>query len=105
MPNMRAARVHNYGGPEVLQFEDAPRPTPGSGEMLIRVHAAYEARAGHLKDYIPLPLHLDVTHGSGAYAEYAIVNEKETALKPKSIDHVHAAAIPVAAVTAWRGVI
>ena len=31
-----------------------------------------------------------------------MVKESETALKPKSIDHVHAAAIPVGAVTAWR---
>ena len=40
MENMKAVRVHNYGGPEVLRFEDAPRPTPDSGELLIRVHAA-----------------------------------------------------------------
>ena len=41
-------------------------------------------------------------HGYGAYAEYVVVKETETAFKPKSIDHVHAAAIPVGAVTAWR---
>src|SRR5438309_508750 len=41
-------------------------------------------------------------HGSGAYAEYVVAKETETALKPKSIDHVHAATIPVGAVTAWR---
>jgi NADPH:quinone reductase-like Zn-dependent oxidoreductase len=46
---------------------------------------------------------LDVTaHGFGAYAEYVVVKDIETALKPKSIDHVHAATIPVGAVTAWR---
>src|SRR5438067_12948138 len=62
MENMKPVRVHNYGGPEVLQFEDAPRPTPGSGELLIRVHAAsvnpidWKVRAGYMKDYIPLPL-------------------------------------------------
>src|SRR5256885_3457561 len=62
MENMKAVRVHNYGGPEVLQFEDAPRPTPGSGELLIRVHAAsvnpidWKIRAGYMKDYIPLHL-------------------------------------------------
>jgi len=139
MENMKAVRVHNYGGPEVLRFEDAPRPTPGSGELLIRVHAAsvnpidWKVRAGYMKDYIPLPLPFilgwdvsgvveavgsgvtkfkngdevyarpDVTaHGYGAYAEYVVAKETETALKPKSIDHVHAAAIPVGAVTAWR---
>jgi len=139
MANMKAIRIHNYGGPEVLQFEDAPRPTPGSGELLIRVHAAsvnpidWKVRAGYMKDYIPLPLPFipgwDVSgvveamgagvtkfkkgdevyarpdvaaHGYGAYAEYVVVKETETAFKPKSIDHVHAAAIPVGAVTAWR---
>src|SRR4029077_16588059 len=40
MENMKAVQVHNYGGPEVLRFEDAPRPTPESGELLIKVHAA-----------------------------------------------------------------
>jgi len=29
MENMKAVQVHNCGGPEVLRFEDAPRPTPG----------------------------------------------------------------------------
>jgi len=61
MENMKAVRVHNYGGPEVLRFEDSPRPTPGSGELLIRVHAAsvnpidWKIRAGYMKDHIPLP--------------------------------------------------
>ncbi len=41
-------------------------------------------------------------HGYGAYAQYVVAKEAETALKPKSIDHVHAATIPVGAVTAWR---
>lgn len=37
---MKAIRVHEQGGPEVLKYEDAPIPTPGEGEMLVRVHAA-----------------------------------------------------------------
>src|SRR5215471_2339159 len=138
MANMKAVRVHTYGGPEVLRFEDAPRPTPGSGELLVKVHAAsvnpidWKVRAGYMKDYIPLPLPFipgwdvsgvveavgagvtkftkgdevyarpDVAHHGGGYAEYVVVKETETALKPKSIDHVHAATIPVGAVTAWR---
>jgi NADPH:quinone reductase-like Zn-dependent oxidoreductase len=44
-----------------------------------------------------------VAHGGG-YAEYVVVKEAESALKPKSVDHVYAATIPVAAVTAWRAV-
>lgn len=37
---MKAVRYHTYGGPEVLKYEDAPRPVPGEGEMLVRVRAA-----------------------------------------------------------------
>jgi D-arabinose 1-dehydrogenase-like Zn-dependent alcohol dehydrogenase len=37
---MKAVRIHKYGGPEVLQYEHAPRPKPKRGEILIRVHAA-----------------------------------------------------------------
>lgn len=40
---------------------------------------------------------------NGAYAEYIAVNSREVALKPKSIDHNHSAAIPLAGLTAWQG--
>ncbi len=141
MENMKAVRVHNYGGPDVLRFEDAPRPSAGPGELLIHAHAAavnpidWKIRAGYMKDRVPMPLpfipgydvsgvvegvgpgvnnfkkgdevyaRADAVHGHGAYAEYAIAKETEAALKPKSIDHLHAATIPVAAVTAWRALI
>jgi NADPH:quinone reductase len=36
---MKAIRVHVFGGPEVLQFEEVPTPRPGPGEGLIRMHA------------------------------------------------------------------
>jgi hypothetical protein len=54
---MKAIRIHNYGGPEVLKYEDAPRPTPQAGEVLVRVHAAgvnpidWKVREGHMKDF------------------------------------------------------
>lgn len=38
-PMMKAVVVHEYGGPEVLKFEDAPRPEPKENEVLIRVIA------------------------------------------------------------------
>jgi len=37
---MKAARLHEFGGPEVVRYEDAPRPIAASGEVLVRVHAA-----------------------------------------------------------------
>lgn len=38
----------------------------------------------------------------GAYAEYIAVKASEVAFKPKTVDHVHAAAVPLAAITAWH---
>jgi NADPH:quinone reductase-like Zn-dependent oxidoreductase len=57
---MKAIVVHEYGGPEVLKFEEYPDPVPGSGEVLVRVAAAsvnpidYKRRAGLTKDFYPL---------------------------------------------------
>src|ERR1700675_2976582 len=137
---MKAIRIHNYGGPEVLQYEDAPRPEPQAGEVLVRVHAAgvnpidWKVREGHMKDFwphkFPLILGWDVSGtveevGSGpaaegrfkigdevyslpnptrdgAYADYIVVREPELALKPNSLHHIRAAAVPLAALTAWQ---
>jgi NADPH:quinone reductase-like Zn-dependent oxidoreductase len=44
------------------------------------------------------------SHGGG-YAEYAVAKVNEIALKPRSIDHVQAAAVPLAATTAWQGLV
>ncbi len=137
MDTMKAVRIHTYGGPEVLRYEDAPRPVPAAGEVLIKIHAAavnpadWKIRAGYLKDMLKYHLPLipgwdaagvieDVGVGvtrlkrgdevytrpdisrDGTYAEYIAVRESEVALKPKSLDHVHAAAIPLAGLTAWQ---
>jgi NADPH:quinone reductase-like Zn-dependent oxidoreductase len=57
---MKAVVVHQYGGPEVLKFEDYPDPIPGPGEVLVRVAAAsvnpidYKRRAGLTKDFYPM---------------------------------------------------
>lgn len=37
---MKAVRLHAFGGLDVLVYEDAPKPIPGPGEVLVRVHAA-----------------------------------------------------------------
>src|SRR5207248_1629541 len=39
-PMMKAVVVHEYGGPEVLKYEDAPQPEPKEDEILVRVIAA-----------------------------------------------------------------
>jgi len=57
---MKAIVVHQYGGPEVLKFEDYPDPIPGPGEVLVRVAASsvnpidYKRRAGLTKDFYPM---------------------------------------------------
>ncbi|MGA8673431.1 MAG: NADP-dependent oxidoreductase [Terracidiphilus sp.] len=57
---MKAIVVHEYGGPEVLKFEEYPDPVPGRGEVLVRVAAAsvnpidYKRRAGLTKDFYPI---------------------------------------------------
>src|SRR6266446_5384852 len=59
---MNAVRIHEYGGPEVLRYEEVSRPKPGPGEVLIRVRAAgvnpldWKFRNGYVKDLVPLPL-------------------------------------------------
>jgi NADPH:quinone reductase-like Zn-dependent oxidoreductase len=37
---VKAIRIHEDGGPEVLRYENAPDPSPGNGEVLVRVRAA-----------------------------------------------------------------
>ena len=57
---MKAIVVHEYGGPEVLKFEEYPDPVPGPGEVLVRVAATsvnpidYKRRAGLTKDFFPI---------------------------------------------------
>lgn len=37
---MKAIRVHQFGGPEVLRLEEVPKPQPGASQVLVRIHAA-----------------------------------------------------------------
>lgn len=70
MPSMKAVRIHGYGGTDVLTVEDAPRPTAGEGEVLVKVHATsvnlfdVALRMGYLAGYfnhtLPLILGTDV---------------------------------------------
>ncbi len=62
MNTMKAIRIHSYGGPEVLQYEDVPRPVLNDDDVLIRVHASgvnpvdWKIRDGYFENMITLPL-------------------------------------------------
>src|ERR1700692_3923330 len=57
---MKEVVVHQYGGPEVLKFEESPAAGAGAGEVLVRVAATsvnpidYKRRAGLTKDFYPI---------------------------------------------------
>ena len=57
---MKAIVIHQYGGPDVLKFEDNPDPVAGAGEVVVRVAAAsinpidIIERSGGMKDFRPM---------------------------------------------------
>lgn len=137
---MKAIVAHEYGGPEVLKYEDAQRPELKDDQLLVRVIAAgvnpvdgmivsgmfskdkklaapmipggdiagiVEKTGGKITkfrsgDAIFAYLSL---RNNGGYAEYAVANEKEAAIKPKSINFEQAAAVPIVALTAWQALV
>ncbi|MGK8556939.1 NADP-dependent oxidoreductase [Nocardia gipuzkoensis] len=129
---MLAITQNAFGRPEVLHVVEVDRPQPGPGEVLVRVAATsvnaadWKARAGLIGGLgdPPLTLGLDVSgvvdelgpgvdrfavgdpvYGmvfGGGNAEYVVAQAGTLALKPRTIDFVHAAALPTAALTAWQ---
>lgn len=55
----KAVRIHQFGGTEVLSYEDAPVPAIQPDEVLVKIHASsinpvdWKVREGYLKDFIP----------------------------------------------------
>jgi NADPH2:quinone reductase len=125
---MRAVRIHEYGGLEVLRLEDVPLPEPGPGEARVKLQASgvnfidiYQ-RTGQYP--LPLPLILggeaagvvdavgpgveDLRPGDrvvyashpGAYAEYAVVPAWKLVRVPDSLDIRQAAAVMLQGLTA-----
>jgi len=132
---MKAIVIHSSGGPEVLKYEDVPRPQAKDDDILIRVMAAAVnpvdvfIREGRITHF-PLIPGMDVAgvveetgnkvtkfkrgdaiyaylsfEEQGGYAEFAVTKQDHAALKPKSVDFEHAAAVPLAATTAWQALI
>jgi NADPH:quinone reductase-like Zn-dependent oxidoreductase len=139
-PLMKAVVLREYGGPEPLKLEEAPRPEPKDDEVLVRVIAAgvnpvdAYVRQGMLskrgRDKRPAIIGYDIAGvvektgakvtkfkagdavyaylsimRGGGYAQFAIAKEGEMSLKPKNIDFEKAAAVPLAATTAWQALV
>lgn len=136
---MRAVIQKSIGGPDVLFVAEQPDPSPGPGEVLVRVKAAGinpvdgAVRGGFnpLLGEPPFILGWDISgtvtalggdvttfkvgdhvfgmprfpKQAGAYAELAAVPAGEIAAKPAALDHAHAAALPLAGLTAWQGLV
>ncbi len=81
---MKAIRVHQFGGPEVMKLEELPDPQPGPGQVVVRIHAAgvnpVEAyiRTG---TYVVKP-NLPYTPGTDGGGVIAAVGSGVTRLKP-----------------------
>ena len=81
---MKAIRVHEFGGPEVLKLEEVATPKPSAGEVLVRIHAAgvnpYETymRAGTYALKPPLPY----TPGSDGAGVVEAVGEGVQKVRP-----------------------
>jgi NADPH:quinone reductase-like Zn-dependent oxidoreductase len=134
MNTMKAVRIHEYGGPEVLRLEDIPRPSPAVGEVLIRVRAVgvnpvdWKLRSGAARKHMDLAMPAilggdiagevegDGVEGfkagdavyamiglAGAYAQYVSIKASIVAPKPKTMNMVEAASVPLVALTAWQG--
>ncbi len=125
---MKAIRVHSFGGPEVLTYEEIPLPEPGPGEARVRIEAAgvnfidIYHRTGQYRGQLPMILGMEaagvvdavgagvteVRPGDrvayamqqGSYAEYAIVPAWKLVPVPDEIDGRSAAAVMLQGMTA-----
>jgi NADPH:quinone reductase-like Zn-dependent oxidoreductase len=127
---MQAVRLHSPGGVENLRVEELATPAALPGEALVQVYAAAITRdeLEWPEDRLPAtpsyelsgivaavgPEVTEVTVGDEVYAltgfdrdgaasEYTLVRAGFLAPKPRSLEHVESAAIPLAALSAWQG--
>jgi len=111
---MKAVRIHTFGGPEVMQVEEVPTPSPQAGQVLVRLAAAglnyidiYQ-RSGLYPNALPYTMGLEgsgvvaaispnvtgfqegdpvaYTGIPGAYAEYVLVPADRLVHMPKGLD-------------------
>ena len=125
---MKAVRVHATGGPEVLRYEEVPAPSPGPGQVLVRVAAVgvnfieVYHRTGLYPSALPFipgseaagtveQVGADVTavkpgdrvvstSFAGAYAEHALAPAERLVVLPPHVEERVAAAVLLQGITA-----
>jgi NADPH2:quinone reductase len=123
MTTMRAIQQTEFGGPEVLEVAELPRPEPAEGQVLIEVTRAginYADTHNRENTYLAaaqLPLvpggeiagrrtdtgaRVVALCGTGGYAQYAVAPEALTFPIPDGIDDGAALAMIVQGLTAWH---
>jgi len=119
---MRAVQIEEFGGPDVLQVVDLPRPEPKDGEVLIEVSRAgmnfadtHQRENSYLARYeTPMVLGGEVAGTtpdgrrvvalvpSGGYAEYAVAHESALYPIPDGVEDGAALALLIQGLTAWH---
>jgi NADPH:quinone reductase len=81
---MKAVRIHEYGGPEVLVYEEVPTPEPKEGQLLVRVAAATvnPIDVSVREDRFPTPKQPPKIIGSDGAGVVERVGDGVTAVKP-----------------------
>src|SRR5262245_30392028 len=118
---MRAIQITEFGGPEVLNLVELPDPTPGPGQVLVRVDRSgvnyadtHHAENSYLAS-ATLPLvpggevvgrtadqrRVVAIVGDGGYAEWAVAHESVAFDVPDAVDDVTDLAMSVTGTTAW----
>jgi NADPH:quinone reductase len=119
---MRAVQIEEFGGPEVLQVVDLPKPEPAEGEVLIEVSCAginfadtHQRENSYLARYeVPMVLGGEVAGTTpdgrrvvallrqGGYAEYAVAPEATVFPIPDGVEDGVALALIIQGLTAWH---
>ncbi|MDQ2902225.1 MAG: NADPH:quinone oxidoreductase family protein [Chloroflexota bacterium] len=128
---MKAIRIHETGGPEVMRLEEIETPQPQEGEVLIKIAAAginyadlAQRQGAYLtRTHTPMTLGFEfagtvaghgpgvsspavgtrvVAFGAGGYGEYGTARADTVIPIPPELDFVHAAAFPVQGITAFQ---
>ena len=128
---MKAIRIYETGGPEVMRLEEVETPTPAQGEVLIKVAAAgvnyadlAQRQGAYLtRTHTPMTMGFEVAGTiaalgpgvsappvgtrviafvTGGYAEYAVASSATIIPIPESLDFTHAAAFAVQGLTAYQ---